>query len=239
MSSSEKFKPWLTCSISHDYYVRTACPVTFEPAQDTLFALKKHNILFVSQQKTQWTLLVEENFDPKDLLENECKLFFGLYPQNELFHYVSLISNTENNNFYLHDVPLSKWWKMMELNLQHIIDNKVQDISIKITSPEKYFEYVLIPKFHDANVNIKFSEERNRLTFVQGDQDFLAELGTIFPFRSEEKVKLSEDNERIKTLLWEVRDSGERLISTYIPNPKPNEISIINSKDTITSYFYF
>lgn len=238
MGKSEKYKPWLTLTTLHEYYVRASCPVSIEPSPETDLIFRKHNMLFIKQQGAQWKLYVENEFDPNDLLINEYKLIFALYPQSEKFYYLSENPTAENDAFTLHEAPLSKAWKNVELNLRHIINSDLQKIDIVITSPERYLEYICIPKYHSVNTKLRLTEERNRMTFHEEEFQPIAAIETAFRFVSTEKIKLSEDY-NLKMQLWEIRESGERLISHSIPNPQPNELSLTNPKDTITTYFYY
>lgn len=237
MSSSERYKLWLTISFSHEYYARTSCPVNLVILPETKLIFNKHNLLFLKQQTTQWDIFIEEKFDPNDLLNNEYKLTFGLYPQSEKFYYLSQ-TITVNDAFFLHDNTRSKAWRIAELNLPHIINNNLQKIDIRITSPEKRYEYICIPKYHHSNTKLKLVDERNSVEFNEEKFQPIADIQDALRFVSKEKIKLSENNNP-KIQLWEIRDSGEKLISNVIPNPQPDERSFIDPKDTITTYFYF
>ncbi|MDR2084108.1 MAG: hypothetical protein LBP67_03840 [Bacteroidales bacterium] len=238
MSSSERYKLWITISIAHEYYAGTYCPVNLEPLSETQLILKKHNMLFIRQKSTQWDLFIENMFDPGDLLLNEYKLIFGLYPQSEKFYYLSQESATENDAFSLEEAPMSKAWRNVELDLQHIINNKLQKIDIHITSPEKYYEYICIQKYHNSNTELKLTDERNLVEFNKEEFQPIADIQNAIRFVSTEKIKLIETNNN-KIQLWEIRDSGERLISNFIPIPRVDEKSLISPQDTITTYFYF
>ncbi len=53
-----------------------------------------------------------------------------------------------------------------------------------------------------------------------------------------EKVALSERPE-YRFQLWEVRESGERLLEGNVGLPRPDESSLSRSADTIATYFYY
>lgn len=238
MGRSECYKKWVTITILHEYYVRTSCPVNLEPLEEIKSIFKKHNILLIQQKVTQWCLFFENKLDLNDLLLNKYKFIFGLYPQSEKFHYLSLKSTSINDAFSLHDAPMSNAWRNVELNLQYIISNNLQKIDIQIASPEKYYEYICIPKYYNSDVKLKLKEEQNRIEFNEEKFQPITDIQDAIRFVSKEKIKLSDGN-NLKMQLWEVRNSGERLISNFIPNPQPDELSLSNPQDTITTYFYF
>lgn len=59
-----------------------------------------------------------------------------------------------------------------------------------------------------------------------------------YQFRTAEPVALNVNNSyRIK--LWEIRKTGNRLLTDTLSFPRYDEISPINPEDTITTYFYY
>lgn len=238
MRNVQEYRLWLTITISHEYFTRTSCPVNLEPLPETQFIFRKCNILFIRQQMAHWDLFIEEAFTPADLMIKEYKLIFGLYPQKRKFYYLSHNPDPKNDAFYLYPVPASKAWRNMELNLPYIINNNWQNIDISVKSPEKHYEYICIPKYHNSNINLQLRDERNIIELYEEEFYPVADIRNARRFMSKERVKLSEDNDP-KIQLVEMRDSGERLISNSIPNPQPDEFSLIDPEGTITTYFYF
>lgn len=238
MRNVQEYRLWLTITISHEYFTQTHCPVILDPLPETQFIFKKCNIMFIRQHTTRWDLFIEEKFNPEDLLMKEYKVIFGLVPQNRKFYYLSLNPTTKHDTFCSHSAPASKTWRNIDLNLPYIINNNLQNIDISVKSPEKHYEYVCIPKYHNSNINLQLRDERNIIELHEKEFYPVADIRNARRFMSKERVKLSEDNDP-KIQLVEIRDSGERVISNSIPNPQPDEFSLIDPEGTITTYFYF
>ena len=236
MSQSEKYNLWITVTLNHSYYGLNNCPVMLEPDAGTTRIFRKFGFLFKALSSNKYAILVPENFDFNYLIQEEIHFRLTIKPLDKQFYHVTGTINM-NDFFNISDSSQYGIWKELEINLRNIIFQQKSNIEIDITSVEKHYEYICIPKYNEGNTIITLSEEKNRIRFSKSEIELFT-IPKAFRFISEEKIKLMQHNE-IKTQLWETKEHGEKLISKEIPNPNPGQYSPIDPKNSITTYFYY
>lgn len=233
-----RYTTWFQIALSHEYYVKDACPVSLIPSKETALFFRKSNILFRRQNANKWLMIKEEKQPVEELWNDEYPtLSFELYPMDKNFYYLSA-GMVDNDYFTVKNIMVPNVWKTIEIDLKNLINKRPEEIQINISSVEKYYEYVLIPKYHKTETNIRLAEERSKVHFKKLEKIALPGIPEAFRFVTEEKIKLKQDI-GLKVQLWESKESGERLISECIPNPQPDQCSIIDPKNVLTTYFYY
>lgn len=238
MSNSEKYDPWVHISIRHEYYTKAPCPVAVIPAPKTKYLLKRHNLLFLNQRTDEWLILKEKKTSVKDLLEEGVELLFEIRPQMSSFYHLTLTEPQQQNAFSMKESPFPHVWQELKLNLSSIAEKEYTDIPIFIHTFSKYFEYICIPKYHSKNSKIKLLEEKNRVFIEELEMVNLPDMPRAHRFITKEKITLNQHNE-LRIQLWEIRPEGERIISNQLPHPDPEESSMFDPKNSITTYFHF
>lgn len=231
MNRSEKYTCRLNIEIVHEYYVNTLPPVILTPTAETVALLKKQNILFRNTANGSCAFLIESGFS----FDDGYKLRIELRPSDHKFYYVSQsVSVHEFINVYDSDLP--NVWKIMEIDTEKINSDNINDLKINIETFEKYYEYICIPKYCNDDIKVKLTDEK---TEIKTEKISLPGIQSAFRFITKDKIKLSQNNTVIKMHLWETKEYGDRLISSAVPNPLHTEISVIDPKNTLTTYFYF
>ncbi len=236
--SYSTYKVWFRFMLSHEYYAKTSCPVLLAPSEETKLLFKKSNLIFRQINNGEYWVLKEEKFQEHDLLDEQPRLSFDLYPLNHTFYYVSDKIEKQELFFSVNDEKKPRVWKPIELNIPYLINRKPEEISVNITTVLKYYEYIFIPKYSKTATKIKLTEERNRITFKEAEQISLPDIPIAFRFLADKKIKLTQEN-NLKMQLWELKEHGDRLLSDQIPNPQPGECSLVDPKNVLTTYFYY
>jgi len=236
-SLNEKYEVWFDISISHAYFGMGLAPLTLSPTDNTRIFLSKSRILFKQIESNRWVLLrIKEEMANTD----DPDLSFNISINSDEFYYVTAKNITEiNPSFSLSDSQYPRIWKTIKLT--DPLGNKEktsEQILLQIPTVEKYLEYICIPKFHPGNINLKMNEDKNNFQIHPPKKVSLPDNVEVIRFVSKDKIPLKKIYTD-KVRLWEVRDSGERLISEVIPYPNPSNISIFQPNDTITTYYYF
>jgi hypothetical protein len=215
---SATYNPLLSITLVHEYYAGATCPIALSPDTATHRIFRHHNILFRTQGPNHWQVLAEDDFSVADLAE-DTHFRFDLRVLDRIVYYVS----QHTDSLQAVEIDVAAAGRMF---------------NIHIPASERYFEYICIPRYTGANVPVKMREERERIHIKATGRVSLPGVSVALRFVSEEKIKLSRLN-GLNMQLWEVREAGERLISKEIPHPLPDHYSLLSSKDTITSLFYY
>lgn len=231
MNSIEKYDIWFTIRVVHEYYDNGNCPVALTPSRETISFFKRNGIICKMTGNNKWVLLTQS----KDFaLETAGILSFEMIPQDNIFYYITELPQKKDNDDYILEKSLAvgKW-----MNVLIPFDNVKEEIDIGLRTKFKYWEFVIIPRYADDNVILRIEEKRNRITFGDMEEIGFPGVGKAFRVSTVEKNKIKETQEHV-VRLYEIRSNGERLLSGNIPLPRPDEVSMTQPEDTVTTYFY-
>jgi len=238
MKNMIQYEIWTSIEIIHEYYVNHNMPLLVTPDIETRLLFAKYNIIFRKQLTNQWILLRPAD----DLLPDKEKTIFRfeLQIRSEEFYYSTDDYSVEPNGFFTMIEPdKPNVWKIMEIPYHTDIKEKNRSITLHIHSKQKYLEYILIPKYTQIkNIKLKLTEERGRIEFEGPETVILFGKTQVFRFVSKEAHMLRNTNDYM-IRLWEIRSSGDKLLTQFIPYPRVGDISIIQPKNAITTYYYF
>lgn len=237
MKGMIEYEIWCTFEIRHEFYTDDRVPLVLLPDQQTRLLLAKYNIILRQQMKNQWVML-----KPKDesLFSNkeDLVLRFELQVTSEAFYYSTREYEPKANDiFRVGDTSKPGIWRTLEMPFRENTDEEHKHIVLALQSKQMYFEFLFIPKYTAAK-DIRLREEKGLLQFGEPKEQILFDETMVYQFVSTEPVSLRK-NYKYKVQLWEVRNSGERLLSGCIPCPDPGNQSVLRPQDTITTYFYF
>lgn len=233
----EKYTVGYKIRISHDYYSDSSVPLTLSPTIETKAILLKNNMHFKRIGTGEWVLLCLKG---DKLKLNRSFLTFEVRITEAVFYYVTGREvNTNDETFTISDPEHPMSWKILRIHITEETENDYPiDIHWQIPTVEMFFEFICIPKYHPIDLGLKMDVDKNTFHFIEPENISLPGEGYGILFRSKEPIPLRNIYKH-KIRLWEVRDSGERLISDNIPCPNPSERSVFNPNDTITTYYYF
>jgi len=238
MKGMIQYEIWVTIEIGHEYYANNSVPLLATPDIETRLLFAKYNIIFRKQQTNQWVLLKpsDDAFTDKE----ELVFRFELQISSEEFYYsTEEYTMKPDSLFILKETHKPNVWKVMEIPYRTDMNEQDRHISLQLASKRKYLEYLFIPKYTLAkDLHLKLTEERGRIEFESPEVITLFEETNVIRFISRKLVPLKRTND-YKIRLWEIRPTGEKLLSEYIPSPRVEDISVIQPQDTITTYYYF
>jgi hypothetical protein len=227
---------WRTISVEHEYYGSAPIPVQLEASVDTLLLLQRQGILFRQTAWGRWTLL-----RPKySALANEngvCQ--FAIFPTDEEWWYVTADDDEKQlGNFIVKKSNTFGIWRELLLPLKALEDEKNAEVNIVFGSKKKLWEFIFIPKFTPEATQLELRARNKELTFSAAEKvDFFKDF-EAYRITSTQPVTLLK-NAPHSLQLWEVRDSGDRLLSSAVPVPRCTEASVFDAKNAVTTYFYY
>jgi len=236
MSYKEQYEVWFDLKITHDYYSNSHVPLTFTPTDETRILLLKNRLFLKNIASNHWVILRITG----EVTETENKeLAFEIRSTDNDFYYVTGKEEQKDELPYtLEDPQYPGIWKIMKIKPEKGETGMANQILHIIPSVEKYFEFICIPKFHSGDISLRMTEDKNRFQIEEPEIISMPDKTNAIRFVSKDKIPLKKIY-KYKVRLWEIRESGERLISDSIPCPSPSNISVFHSNDTITSYYYF
>lgn len=239
MDSTATYSVWITIKITHDYFVKERNCITIVPTRETHKALTRAGILVKQSDSCTWLLLKEEGLS--EIIEEDLVgvMDFCLMNTEAGFYYYTDNNVAEGKPVWqLATVGKNGIWKTLTVNVdKELLKQKATTIDIAIGSPEKFLEFLVIARSGNRPA-LELREDNGKLVFNQSDVDFPGEPLPVYRFITDKPVALKEVyNYSIQ--LWELKESGESLLSNNIPFPKTAAASMINSQNTISSYFYF
>jgi hypothetical protein len=238
MENSATYSAWITIKITHDFFVNGRNGITIVPTRDTHKLLTRAGIIIKQSDSSTWLLLKQEG--QNEIIEEDLigQLDFCLMNTDSGFYYYTDDAVEEGKPVWeLAHVGKNGIWKTLTINVDKALLAQKTIIAIAIGSPEKFLEFLVIAKSGNRPP-LALREDNGKLVFTQSEVDFPGEPLPVYRFITKEPVALKEAyNYRIQ--LWEVKENGESLLSNGIPFPKTSAASVINSQNTISSYFYF
>lgn len=236
MSNMEHYAVWYEIKISHDYYPDNFVPLELLPTNETRIYMLRNNILLRKNREGYWSLLKPAGEKPE---EKEAGLSFEIRITSPDFYYVTGrdVRATETS-YTLSDPQYPSAWKIFTIQPLETEEEVLRQINWKIPTVEMYFEYICIPKYSQVDLHLKMIDDKNEFQIKGPEKVDLAGDKEVLRFVTKDPIPL-RNTYKYKMQLWEVRDSGERLMSDNIPCPNPSERSIYSPNDTITTYYYF
>lgn len=236
MSRTESYKVCMQIEVSHDFYTQNPVPLHLVPAQSTSKQLENARIIFKCLSAGRWVLLRPAG-KYRDM--DKMDLHFEARVMSSRFYYVTGSINQVEDALYTFSEPgIPGIWKLLKLHPEAIRTEDFSHIKWHIPGVEKFVEYICIPRYNTGDIHLKLTEDKGRLQFKEPEKTVLPDGSRGVRFISKEKILLRKDN-TYKMKLWEIRNSGERLLSEVLPFPDPESMSFIRPGDTITSYYYF
>lgn len=231
MSNTSKYHIWTTININHEYYKNLGCPVLLIPQQKTALFFERNHMIFRKGQKNTWIISTYITDIDKEELSH---LTFDLIPQDNIVMYITDYSqNSDKEDYQIGESHSIGKWLTISMPF-HMVKN---NIKILLKTKSKYWEFVLIPKNMSKNTNLKIQEKQNKLEFKDVERIQYLNFDTVFHVSTQGKITIKEAyNYTIQ--LTELKNGGERMLCSNLPIPLPNELSILNPYDTITTYFY-
>ncbi|MBP1638845.1 MAG: hypothetical protein H6Q17_428 [Bacteroidetes bacterium] len=243
MTQNISYSIWMTIAISHSFFDVGRCNLGLEPTSETALILQRSGILFRKQDTHTWILLQpvgEEALSRTGLFFEEHQvLLFNMKPLSTDFYFYtqseiktigdcSCMHIGRNGIFAQLAIPVSKDSLSSRQHMDIICESKM-----------RFWEFILIPKFNTQLSNILLNENKNRLVFTCLEKVTLpGEQQPVWRFVSEQELQLKEKY-HFRICLWDVQDTGRRLLCSHIPYPQPGSVSIFSPDNMITNYFYF
>ncbi|MDR1370028.1 MAG: hypothetical protein LBJ72_07895 [Dysgonamonadaceae bacterium] len=237
--SSQKYRIGVVIDFFHDYFMNKQCHLILQPATGETNALLARLGILIRKQNYSWILLMPEKKDVESASE-EIILEFEVICRDELFYYYTIQRNIGNGkNWTIEYVGLNGIYSRLKILLnENLRSDKSYHIPVNFESQHKYWEFILIPKFTDFSTKIRLSEDKNRIQFNPPEVIDFPEKQSAYQIVTTNKIKLMEKYD-YKLRLWEMMHNGEKTLNNSIQYPKPQSISTISAKDTITSYIYY
>ncbi|MHA3787036.1 hypothetical protein ACX0HA_02405 [Flavobacterium hauense] len=239
MDTIATYTAWITIKITHDYFIKDRNCITIVPTRETHKALTRAGIIIKQTDSCTWLLLKEESLN--EIIEEDLigAMDFCLMNTDAGFYYYTDNNVAEGKPVWeLAAVGKNGIWKTLTVNIDRtLLQQKETTVNIVISSPKKFMEFLIIAKSGNRPP-LTMREDNGKLVFKHSDVDFPGEPQPVYRFVTDKPVALKEVyNYSIQ--LWEIKESGESLLSNNIPFPKTTAASMINSQNTISSYFYF
>lgn len=226
MSRSERYAPCMSLSVVHGYYSGTP-PVSIVPDEKTGISFRRSGLVFRPQGKGRWIVLRPEGLD-EDLFPT-----FKVIPTDSLFYYVT--ERAETLGSMLEMVGQNGVWGVLRAQLKR---NEVVETTLRLYPLEKRLEFVLIPRYTDVSAVVELREAQNGVIFLPPEKTLFPGVDSARRIMTREKLPLAESTP-YRFQLWEIRDSGERLLADRVPLPEPYESSVVEPRDAVTRYFYY
>lgn len=237
------YNVWMKITLSHSYFETNRCYLELKPTIETFLILQKAEILFRKQDECTWLLLqpIGEDSQRRTRLffEEQQVLLFDLKPLSTDFYFYTQSEVKVSKNCSCRYIRRNGIFTQLEIAVSEENLFNRQSVDVAFESKMKFWEFILIPKFNLQLSHVILIENKNRLSFKYFDKVNLpGEPQLAWRYISEECVQLKE-RYNFQIGLWEVHDKGRRLLSSHIPYPQANSISVFNPNKMVTNYFYF
>jgi hypothetical protein len=175
-----------------------------------------------------------------NVLLSENELVFGLIEDKKTVP-VSINTNDKKQN-------ISSVCKLCLTFSEEIINNiwsvknrAEYNIKVQYNSLKVIWEFILIPRNSTNNKTLVLKEVEERLELSQLDEIEVTPGQLAYKGYTTELIPLKE-NYNYQIQLWELRDSGKKMILEDMPLPKAGEFSknySNNNSQIITKFYYF
>jgi len=236
MNQQGTYRIWLKLVIKHSYFDAQQCGLILEPDSITNRLLQKAGILLKQQNSCTWILVAEDEIN----LDSEINLSFQLKTKQADFYYYTGQATADTKTWSLEDYNKSGIWKLLKIPLtnKRLAATDPETIEIPLNSALKHIEFLVFPNQSYSMEPLEVREQRGKVLFDKREELVLPGTEkTVFRFVSSEIVPLKQQS-TYQFHLWELRDSGENLLSRLPDFPLVQSLSPFSPKDTITSYIY-
>jgi hypothetical protein len=236
MSRQTTYRIWLKLVILHEYFEAEQCGLTLEPDGATKNLLQKNSMLFKQHNSRTWFIIGEENILP----EEACQLNFHLKTSQSEFYYYTGESDSSGADWSFTDYNREGIWKILAIPVteERLKASEPETIEIRLKSQLKHLEFLVFPPQSYSMGPLEIREQREKVLFKEAEEVNLP--GTekkLYRFVSTQTLPLKQKS-GYEFHLWELRKSGENLLSKLPDFPRVNVLSPFSPKDTITSYIY-
>lgn len=236
MNQQGSYRIWLKLVINHSYFDAQQCGLILEPNSITNRLLQKAGIVFKQQNSCTWILAAPNEIN----LDSEINLCFQLKTKQADFYYYTDQTTTDSENWSLVEYNKSGIWKLLNIALteERLAATESETIEIKLNSPLKHIEFLVFPSQTYSMDPLEVREQRGKVSFDNREELTLPGTEkTLYRFVSSETLPLKQQS-AYQFHLWELRNSGENLLSRLPDFPLVQSLSPFSPKDTITSYIY-
>lgn len=236
MNQQGSYRIWLKLVINHSYFDAQQCGLILEPNSITNRLLQKAGIVFKQQNSCTWILAAPNEIN----LDSEINLCFQLKTKQADFYYYTDQTTTDAENWSLVEYNKSGIWKLLNIALteERLAATDSETIEIKLNSPFKHIEFLVFPSQTYSMDPLEIREQRGKVSFDNREELILPGTEkTLYRFVSSETLPLKQQS-AYQFHLWELRNSGENLLSRLPDFPLVQSLSPFSPKDTITSYIY-
>ncbi|WP_341902320.1 hypothetical protein [Fluviicola taffensis] len=236
MNRQGAYRIWLKLVIKHAYFDTQQCGLILEPDSITNRLLQKAGILLKQQNSCTWILVAEDEIK----LDTEINLCFQLKTKQADFYYYTDQSTVDDKSWSLSDYNKSGIWKLLMIPVtdKRIGATDPETIEIQLNSALKHIEFLVFPNQSYPMEPLEVREHRGKVLFDKREELPLPGTEkTVFRFVSSETLPLKQQS-AYQFHLWELRNSGENLLSRLPDFPLVQSLSPFSPKDTITSYIY-
>lgn len=236
MINQNAYRIWLKFVVSHDYFDTEQCGVVLEPDGITSHLLQKAGVIFKQQTACSWVLIAENEVN----LDSEDKLSFQLKANHPDFYYYTNQAASGTEDCSIIDYQKEGIWKklMLPVTENRLNHTDMETITIQLGIPEKQIEFLVFPSQLYQMEPLEIREQRGKVAFKNREESTIP--GTdqkIYRFVSAEALPLKQKS-AYQFHLWELRKSGDNLLSRLPDFPLIQSLSPFSPKDTITSYIY-
>jgi len=243
MARNTSYGVWMTIALSHSYFETNRCYLELKPTIETSLILHKAEILFRKQDECTWLLLQpigeESQRRTRLFFEEQQVLLFDLKPLSTDFYFYTQSEVKVSKNCSCRFIGRNGVFTQLEIAVceENLLNR--QSVNVVFESKMKFWEFILIPKFNLQLSHVILIENKNGLSFKCFEKVNLpGEPQLAWRYVSEECVQLKE-RYNFQIGLWEVHDKGRRLLSSQVPYPQANSISVFSPEKMVTNYFYF
>lgn len=236
MNQQGSYRIWLKLVINHDYFDAQQCGLILEPNSITNRLLQKAGIVFKQQNSCTWILAAQNEIN----LDSEINLCFQLKTKQADFYYYTDQTTSDADTWSLEEYNKSGIWKLLNIALteKRLAATESETIEIKLNSPLKHIEFLVFPSQTYSMDPLEIREQRGKVSFDNREELTLPGTEkTLYRFVSSETLPLKQRS-AYQFHLWELRNSGENLLSRLPDFPLVQSLSPFSPKDTITSYIY-
>ena len=236
MNRQPSYRIWLKLVIKHAYFDAEQCGLILEPNSITMRQLQKAGILFKQQNACTWMLIAEESM----LLDPEIRLCFQLKTKHTDFYYYTDPAASGDSDWSLEDHNKGGTWKLLHIPVteKRIAATEPETIEIQLKSTLKRIEFLVFPNQSYTMEPLEVREQRGKVLFDKREElPIPGTEKTVIRFVSSETLSLKLKSD-YQFHLWELRKSGDNLLSRLPDFPLVQSLSPFSPKDTITSYIY-
>jgi hypothetical protein len=236
MNQQGSYRIWLKLVIKHQYFDAKQCGLILEPDSITNGLLQKAGILLKQQNSCTWILVAEDEIN----LDSEINLCFQLKTKQADFYYYTDQNTATDSNWSFTDYNKDGIWKLVTIPIteERLVATDLETIEIQLNSQLKRIEFLVFPNQFYSMEPLEIREQRGKVVFDKREELTLPGTEkTVFRFVSSEILPLKQQS-TFQFHLWELRNSGENLLSRLPDFPLVQSLSPFSPKDTITSYIY-